>query len=157
MIDNAISEEKYILVAVATGDEEAAWDSLDELAELLDTAGGITIFQVVQNLVRPDKATYIGKGKAEELRESIEIHEADGIICDDELTASQMRNLSEITGAKVIDRTTLILDIFAAHAKTREGKLQVEIAQQQYRYARLRGMGEALSRLGGGIGTRGPG
>ena len=157
MIDNAISEEKYILVAVATGDEEASWDSLDELAELLDTAGGITIFQVVQNLVRPDKATYIGKGKAEELRESIEIHEADGIICDDELTASQMRNLSEITGAKVIDRTTLILDIFAAHAKTREGKLQVEIAQQQYRYARLRGMGEALSRLGGGIGTRGPG
>ena len=157
MIDNAISEEKYILVAVATGDEEAAWDSLDELAELLDTAGGITIFQVVQNLVRPDKATYIGKGKAEELRESIEIHEADGIICDDELTASQMRNLSEITGAKVIDRTTLILDIFAAHAKTREGKMQVEIAQQQYRYARLRGMGEALSRLGGGIGTRGPG
>jgi GTP-binding protein HflX len=157
LIDNAISEEKYILVAVATGDEEAAWDSLDELAELLDTAGGITIFQVVQNLVRPDKATYIGKGKAEELRESIEIHEADGIICDDELTASQMRNLAEITGAKVIDRTTLILDIFAAHAKTREGKLQVEIAQQQYRYARLRGMGEALSRLGGGIGTRGPG
>ena len=157
MTDNAISEEKYILVAVATGDEEAAWDSLDELAELLDTAGGVTLFQVVQNLVRPDKATYIGKGKAEELRESVEIHEADGIICDDELTASQMRNLAEITGAKVIDRTMLILDIFAAHAKTREGKLQVEIAQQKYRYARLRGMGEALSRLGGGIGTRGPG
>lgn len=157
MTDNTVSEEKYILVAVATGDEEAAWDSLDELSELLDTAGGITIFQLVQNLARPDKATYIGKGKAEELRESIEIHEADGIICDDELTASQMRNLAEITGAKVIDRTILILDIFAAHAKTREGKLQVEIAQQKYRYARLRGMGEALSRLGGGIGTRGPG
>ncbi len=156
-IDNNINEEKYILVAVATGDEEAAWDSLDELSELLDTAGGITVFQTVQNLARPDKATYIGKGKAEELRESIEIHEADGLICDDELSASQMRNLSEITGAKVIDRTTLILDIFAAHAKTREGKLQVEIAQQKYRYARLRGMGEALSRLGGGIGTRGPG
>lgn len=157
MTENTIKEEKYILVAVETGDEEEAWDSLDELSELLDTAGGITIFQTVQNLVRPDKATYIGKGKAEELRELIEIHEADGIICDDELTASQMRNLSEITGAKVIDRTTLILDIFAAHAKTREGKLQVEIAQQKYRYARLRGMGEALSRLGGGIGTRGPG
>ena len=149
--------EKYILVAVATGDEEAAWDSLDELADLLDTAGGETIFQVVQNLAHPDKATYVGKGKAEELREMIDIHEADGIICDDELTAPQMRNLSEITGAKVIDRTTLILDIFAAHARTREGKLQVEIAQQKYRYARLRGMGEALSRLGGGIGTRGPG
>lgn len=149
--------EEYILVAVATGDEEAAWDSLDELAELLDTAGGVTVFQSVQNLSHPDRATYIGKGKAEELRELIEIHGADGLICDDELTASQMRNLSEITGAKVIDRTTLILDIFAAHAKTREGKLQVEIAQQKYRYARLRGMGEALSRLGGGIGTRGPG
>ena len=149
--------EKYILVAVATGDEEAAWDSLDELADLLDTAGGTTICQTVQNLAHPDRATYIGKGKAEEIRDMIEIHDADGIICDDELTASQMRNLSEITGAKVIDRTTLILDIFAAHAGTREGKLQVEIAQQKYRYARLRGMGEALSRLGAGIGTRGPG
>ena len=155
--ENTDQIEKYILVAVATGDEEAAWDSLDELSELLDTAGGITVMQVVQNLAHPDKSTYIGKGKAEEIRESLEIHEADGIICDDELTASQMRNLSELTGAKVIDRTTLILDIFAAHARTREGKLQVEIAQQKYRYARLRGMGEALSRLGAGIGTRGPG
>ena len=156
-IENTDNTEKYILVAVATGNEEAAWASLDELADLLDTAGGITVFQTVQNLTHPDKSTYIGKGKAAELRESIEIHEADGIICDDELTASQMRNLSELTGAKVIDRTTLILDIFAAHARTREGKLQVEIAQQKYRYARLRGMGEALSRLGAGIGTRGPG
>lgn len=155
--ENIENTEKYILAAVASGDEEAAWDSLDELADLLDTAGGVTVFQVVQNLAHPDRSTYIGKGKAEELREAIEIHEADGIICDDELTASQMRNLSELTGAKVIDRTTLILDIFAAHARTREGKLQVEIAQQKYRYARLRGMGEALSRLGAGIGTRGPG
>lgn len=157
MTENTEHIESYILVAVATGDEEAAWDSLDELADLLDTAGGTTVFQVVQNLAHPDKSTYIGRGKAEELREAIEAHEADGIICDDELSASQMRNLSELTGAKVIDRTTLILDIFAAHARTREGKLQVEIAQQKYRYARLRGMGEALSRLGGGIGTRGPG
>ena len=157
LTENTDHIEKYILVAVATGDEEAAWDSLDELSDLLDTAGGITVMQTVQNLAHPDKSTYIGKGKAAELHESIEIHEADGIICDDELTASQMRNLSELTGAKVIDRTTLILDIFAAHARTREGKLQVEIAQQKYRYARLRGMGEALSRLGAGIGTRGPG
>ena len=157
LTENTDHIEKYILVAVATGDEEAAWDSLDELSDLLDTAGGITAFQTVQNLAHPDRATYIGKGKAAELRESIEVHDADGIICDDELTASQMRNLSELTGAKVIDRTTLILDIFAAHARTREGKLQVEIAQQKYRYARLRGMGEALSRLGAGIGTRGPG
>ena len=157
LTENTDHIEKYILVAVASGNEEAAWDSLDELADLLDTAGGETVMQTVQNLAHPDKSTYIGKGKAAELRESIEIHEADGIICDDELTASQMRNLSELTGAKVIDRTTLILDIFAAHARTREGKLQVEIAQQKYRYARLRGMGEALSRLGAGIGTRGPG
>lgn len=158
MIENVTDKtEKYILVAVASGDEEAAWDSLDELSDLLDTAGGVTVFETVQNLAHPDRSTYIGKGKAEELREAIEIHEADGLICDDELTASQMRNLSEIVNAKVIDRTTLILDIFAAHAKTREGKLQVEIAQQKYRYARLRGMGEALSRLGAGIGTRGPG
>ena len=157
LTENTEHIEKYILVAVASGNEEAAWDSLDELADLLDTAGGVTVFQTVQNLAHPDRSTYIGKGKAAELRESIEIHEADGIICDDELTASQMRNLSELTGAKVIDRTTLILDIFAAHARTREGKLQVEIAQQKYRYARLRGMGEALSRLGAGIGTRGPG
>ena len=155
--ENTENRERYILVAVASGDEEAAWDSLDELAELLDTAGGETACQVVQNLPHPDKATYIGKGKAEEIREMLELQDASGIICDDELTASQMRNLSELTGAKVIDRTTLILDIFAAHAQTREGKLQVEIAQQKYRYARLRGMGEALSRLGGGIGTRGPG
>ena len=154
---NTEHTERYILAAVASGDEEAAWDSLDELSALLDTAGGVTVMQVVQNLAHPDRATYIGRGKAEELRESLSIHEADGIICDDELTASQMRNLSELTGSKVIDRTTLILDIFAAHARTREGKLQVEIAQQKYRYARLRGMGEALSRLGGGIGTRGPG
>ena len=155
--DTTSANEKYILVAVATGDEEAAWDSLDELADLLDTAGGTVSCQVVQNLDHPDRATYIGKGKALEVREMVSIQEADGIICDDELSASQMRNLSELTDTKVIDRTTLILDIFASHAKTREGRLQVEIAQQKYRYARLRGMGEALSRLGAGIGTRGPG
>lgn len=157
LTDNTVSREKYILAAVATGDEEAAWDSLDELEDLLDTAGGEAICHVVQNLPHPDRASYVGRGKAEELRELAQIHEADGIICDDELSASQMRNLSELTETKIIDRTTLILDIFAAHAKTREGRLQVEIAQQKYRYARLRGMGEALSRLGGGIGTRGPG
>ncbi len=157
LTDNTVSREKYILAAVAAGDEEAAWDSLDELEDLLETAGGEAICHVVQNLPHPDRASYVGRGKAAELRELAQIHEADGIICDDELSASQMRNLSELTDTKIIDRTTLILDIFAAHAKTREGRLQVEIAQQKYRYARLRGMGEALSRLGGGIGTRGPG
>lgn len=156
-IDRIEKSERYILVAVATGDEEAAWASLDELAELLDTAGGETACQVVQNLQHPDRGTYIGKGKALEIKEMLELQEADGIICDDELNPSQLRNLSDLIEAKVIDRTMLILDIFAAHASTREGKTQVEIAQLRYRYSRLRGMGEALSRLGAGIGTRGPG
>ena len=156
-IERIGESERYILVAVATGNEEAAWRSLEELEALLDTAGAESVFMVVQNLDHPDRATYIGKGKAAELKEYIEMHEADGIVCDDELTASQLRNLSDIVEAKVIDRTMLILDIFAAHARTREGRLQVEIAQLKYRYSRLRGMGEALSRLGAGIGTRGPG
>lgn len=157
MEQNIVPEEKYIAVAVATGNEDEAWRSLDELAELADTAGAKVIIKVVQNLEHPNRATYIGKGKAEELREMVKIHEAKGLLCDDELTPSQLRNLSEATDCKVIDRTLLILDIFAAHAGTREGKLQVEIAQQKYRASRLRGWGEALSRLGGGIGTRGPG
>ena len=151
------TSEKYILVAVATGNEEKAWASLDELAELLDTAGGETVCQVVQNLRKPDRSMYVGRGKASEIRDLLEMHDADGIICDDELTPPQLRNLSDFINAKVLDRTMLILDIFASHASTREGKTQVEIAQLKYRYSRLRGMGEALSRLGGGIGTRGPG
>ena len=157
-IDERIEKsERYILVAVATGDEEKAWASLDELAELLDTAGGETACQVVQNLQHPDRGTYIGKGKALEIRDMLDVQEAAGIICDDELSPSQLRNLSDLIDAKVLDRTMLILDIFAAHATTREGKTQVEIAQLRYRYSRLRGMGDALSRLGAGIGTRGPG
>lgn len=149
--------EKYILVAVATGEEEAAWASLEELGELVRTDGAEVSSMVVQNLDHPERATYVGSGKALEIREMLEVQEADGIICDDELTPSQFRNLSEAIGAKVLDRTLLILDIFAAHAKTKEGKIQVEIAQQRYRASRLRGMGEAMSRLGAGIGTRGPG
>jgi len=149
--------EKYILVAVNTGDEEAAWASLEELEDLLKTAGAEGCIHVVQNLDHPDRATYIGKGKALEIREMLRIHEADGVVCDDELSPSQLRNLSGLVDAKVIDRTMLILDIFARHARTREGKTQVEMAQLKYRYTRLRGMGDALSRLGAGIGTRGPG
>lgn len=149
--------EKYILVAVATGEEEAAWASLEELGELVRTDGAEVSSMVVQNLDHPERATYVGSGKALEIREMLEVQEADGIICDDELTPSQFRNLSEAIGAKVLDRTLLILDIFADHAKTKEGKIQVEIAQQRYRASRLRGMGEAMSRLGAGIGTRGPG
>lgn len=150
-------KEKYILVAVSCKDEEAAWSSLEELSELVNTAGAEVVMMVVQNLERFDRATYVGSGKALELKELIEIHEADGIICDDELSPSQFRNLGNIVDAKIIDRTLLILDIFASHAKTREGKIQVEIAQLRHRASRLTGMGEAMSRLGGGIGTRGPG
>ena len=148
-------KEAYILVAVGSG--EAVETSLKELAELLDTAGGEALDTVTQDLPHPDPATYIGSGKAKELRWIMEEEGADGIVCDDELSPAQMKNLSDILEAKVLDRTMLILDIFAAHARTKEGKLQVEMAQLKYRSSRLSGMGKALSRLGGGIGTRGPG
>ena len=150
-----MEEESYILIAI--GSEEETNASLTELSDLLDTAGGITLGMVTQNLPRPDPATYIGKGKACELKTALEETGASGIICDDELTPAQMRNLSDILDAKVLDRTQLILDIFAAHAWTKEGKLQVEMAQLKYRASHLSGMGKVLSRLGGGIGTRGPG
>lgn len=149
--------ETYILVAVATGDEDAARSSLMELAELLATAGGETADFVIQNLPHPDPATYLGSGKAAELKDTLTLLSAEGVICDDELSPAQLKNLSDILEAKVLDRTMLILDIFAAHARTREGKLQVEMAQLKYRASHLSGMGKALSRLGGGIGTRGPG
>ena len=157
MLDNLRSNEKesYILVGVTSGGEDNP--SLDELEALLETAGGEAVFKVTQHLDKPDPATYVGKGKAEELRSLIEIHEATGILCDDELTPAQIRNLSDTVNAKVIDRTVLILDIFAAHAATNEGKIQVEMAQQKYRLSHLQGLGKSLSRLGGGIGTRGPG
>lgn len=157
MLDNLRSNEKesYILVGVTSGGEDNP--SLDELEALLETAGGEAVFKVTQHLAQPDPATYVGKGKAEELRSLIEIHEATGILCDDELTPAQIRNLSDTVNAKVIDRTVLILDIFAAHAATNEGKIQVEMAQQKYRLSHLQGLGKSLSRLGGGIGTRGPG
>ncbi len=150
-----LEEESYILVAI--GSEEETSSSLNELADLLDTAGGIAVGEVTQNLPNPDPATYIGRGKAEEVRLWLEESGATGIVCDDELTPAQMRNLTEILDRKVLDRTILILDIFAAHARTKEGKLQVEMAQLKYRSSRLSGMGKVLSRLGGGIGTRGPG
>ncbi len=157
MLDNLRSNEKesYILVGVTSGGEDNP--SLDELEALLETAGGEAVFKVTQHLDKPDPATYVGKGKAEELRLLIEIHEATGILCDDELTPAQIRNLSDTVNAKVIDRTVLILDIFAAHAATNEGKIQVEMAQLKYRLSHLQGLGKSLSRLGGGIGTRGPG
>ena len=157
MQEQNLEKDKYILVAVSTDNEEEAWESLEELEALLETADGEATSHVVQNLEHPNRAMYVGTGKAEELKTMIAQQDAAGIICDDELTPSQFRNLSEAIDARVIDRTMLILDIFARHAKTKEGKIQVEIAQQKYRLSRLRGMGEAMSRLGGGIGTRGPG
>jgi GTP-binding protein HflX len=132
-------------------------ESLLELKALAHTAGADVVATVVQSRSRPDSATYIGRGKLSEINELIDIHGAQLVIFDDELTPAQLRNLEDILEVKVIDRTQLILDIFAQRARTKEAQLQVELAQQQYLLPRLAGRGTALSRLGGGIGTRGPG
>ncbi|WP_440284850.1 GTPase HflX [Eshraghiella crossota] len=157
MIDNRETEERVILVAVRKSDRENTEQSLDELCELASTAGAVTVARVIQNLDNFNPATYIGKGKIDEIKELIIEYDATGIICDDELSPAQMNNLSDALEIKVMDRTLLILDIFAARANTNEGKIQVELAQLRYRSSRLSGLGNALSRLGGGIGTRGPG
>lgn len=157
MIDNREAEERVILVAVRKSDRENTEQSLDELCELTSTAGAVTVARVIQNLDNFNPATYIGKGKIDEIKELIIEYDATGIICDDELSPAQMNNLSDALEIKVMDRTLLILDIFAARANTNEGKIQVELAQLRYRSSRLSGLGNALSRLGGGIGTRGPG
>ncbi len=157
MIATSEKNEKVILVAVNTGDGELTARSLDELEELCDTAGAQTVGKVIQNLEHFDKATYVGKGKVDEIRELIFVTGATGIVCDDELAPAQMANLSDALDVKVMDRTMIILDIFAARASTSEGKIQVELAQLRYRSSRLIGMRSSLSRLGGGIGTRGPG
>lgn len=157
MIDNREAEERVILVAVRKSDRENTEQSLDELCELASTAGAVTVARVIQNLYNFNPATYIGKGKIDEIKELIIEYDATGIICDDELSPAQMNNLSDALEIKIMDRTLLILDIFAARANTNEGKIQVELAQLRYRSSRLSGLGNALSRLGGGIGTRGPG
>lgn len=157
MIDNREAEERVILVAVRKSDRENTEQSLDELCELASTAGAVTVARVIQNLDNFNPTTYIGKGKIDEIKELIIEYDATGIICDDELSPAQMNNLSDALEIKVMDRTLLILDIFAARANTNEGKIQVELAQLRYRSSRLSGLGNALSRLGGGIGTRGPG
>ena len=149
--------EKYVLFVVSKGDEEGAERSLMELEALLETAGGEAVGTMIQNLDKPDNVTYLGRGKVDELKIIMDSLEADGVLCDDSLSPSQHRNLADRLDCKVVDRTMLILDIFAGRATTREGKLQVEMAQQKYRASRLTGKGTALSRLGGGIGTRGPG
>ena len=148
-----IVEEAEKVMLISTDSEE----SLDELASLAETAGAMVITRVIQNRQKPDSATYIGSGKAEELALVCQAMEIELAILDDELTGAQQKNLENILGVRVIDRTALILDIFAQRAQSAEGKLQVELAQMKYRLPRLQGMGTVLSRLGGGIGTRGPG
>ncbi|MCH5252425.1 MAG: GTPase HflX [Lachnospiraceae bacterium] len=157
LLDTSEEKEKVILVAVDTDDGTDVEYSLDELQELSETAGAEAVGRLIQKREAIHPGTYIGKGKMEELLSLIQWERADAIVCDDELSPAQITNLQEELQVKVIDRTVMILDIFAAHAKTSEGKLQVELAQLRYRASRLVGLGKSLSRLGGGIGTRGPG
>ena len=157
MYDMERIEETVILVGIDTGDGDAAERSLDELEELAKTAGAKVAGRLIQAREAAHPATYLGRGKLLELKELIWETDADGIICDDELTSAQLGNLEAELSCKVIDRTLLILDIFAARAASGEGKIQVELAQLRYRASRLTGLGRSLSRLGGGIGTRGPG
>ncbi|MBR6231409.1 MAG: GTPase HflX [Lachnospiraceae bacterium] len=149
--------ERVILVAVSLNDPDETARSLSELKDLADTAGAFVAATVIQARESVHPGTYIGKGKIEEVKQMLCLYEADSIICDDELSPAQLGNLQEALGCKVCDRTLLILDIFAARAHTREGKIQVELAQLRYRSSRLVGLRSSLSRLGGGIGTRGPG
>lgn len=151
------AKERVILVGVSTCEEDDTAASLDELEELVKTAGAVTLDKIIQNREQIHPGTYLGKGKLEEVRWRIFETEATGIVCDDELSPAQLRNLEEALDTKVMDRTMVILDIFARHATTREGKIQVELAQLKYRAVRLVGLRNSLSRLGGGIGTRGPG
>lgn len=155
--ETAEKKERVILVAVATSDNDDTVQSLDELEELVKTAGAETVAKVIQNRERIHPGTYIGKGKIEEIKGLIYSMDVDTVICDDELSPAQNYNLEEALDVKVIDRTVLILDIFAKRASTSEGKLQVELAQLRYRASHLVGGRSGLSRLGGGIGTRGPG
>ncbi len=156
MYENKKQKERAVLAGVNTGAFDAE-TSIDELAELADTAGAEVLAKFIQNRESPDNAAYLGEGKLREIRDFCRQQEADLLILDDELSGIQLRNIEEITGVHAIDRTTLILDIFAGRARSREGRIQVELAQQKYRLPRLIGLGKQLSRLGGGIGTRGPG
>ena len=155
--ENKQVTEEVILVGVALGETSVTDESLDELEELAKTAGAVTVGRLIQNREMIHPGTYLGKGKLEELAFLISETHATGIICDDELSPAQMANMEDVLDIKVMDRTLLILDIFAQRATTREGKIQVELAQLRYRATRLVGMRNSLSRLGGGIGTRGPG
>ena len=157
MIETREKTEKFVLVGVQTAEGDDTADSLAELAELIKTAGGECVATVIQNREAVHSGTYIGKGKVEEVKEIVAQTGATGVVCDDELSPAQYKNLEDLLDCKVCDRTMVILDIFAAHATTNEGKIQVELAQLRYRLMRLSGKGTSMSRLGGGIGTRGPG
>ncbi len=157
MIEIREEVERLILIGVSVSDNDDTVNSLEELKELVNTAGAQTVGMVIQNRESVHPATYIGKGKIDEVRELIMETEATGVICDDELSPAQLKNLEDALQTKVLDRTILILDIFASRASTKEGKIQVELAQLRYRSTRLVGLHNSLSRLGGGIGTRGPG
>ena len=157
MIEIKNETEKVILVGVSLSDQDDTKESLEELKDLVSTAGAETVGMVIQNREQQHPGTYVGKGKIEELKSMIWELRATGIVCDDELSPAQMKNLQDELDVKVMDRTFIILDIFAARASTSEGKIQVELAQLKYQQTRLAGFGKAMSRLGGGIGTRGPG
>ena len=154
--ENIERPERALLVSVDTGAFDAQ-ASIDELEELAHTAGAEVLAKMVQKRDTPDAATFIGSGRIVEIKTFCRDHEADLLVFDSELTPSQQRNIEKLTDVRVIDRTMLILDIFAARARSSEGKLQVELAQLKYALPRLGGKGTELSRLGGGIGTRGPG
>ena len=157
MINLEEEKEKVILVAVARPEDGDVTASLKELESLVETDGAICCGSIVQNREDVHPGTYVGKGKIEEIRQLAEYYGANGIVCDDELSPAQLRNLSDVLALKILDRTQIILDIFATRAVTSEGKLQVELAQLKYRQARLVGLGKSLSRQGGGIGSKGPG
>ena len=150
-------EERVVLVGVSEQDGDDADDSLSELAELVKTAGATVVGTLIQRREKIHPGTYVGTGKVAEIAELVESTGATGIVCDDELSPAQQKNLELYLDTKVMDRTLVILDIFASRATTSEGKIQVELAQLKYRLSRLSGLGKSMSRLGGGIGTRGPG
>ena len=150
-------EERVVLVGVSERDGDDAEDSLVELAELVKTAGATVVGTLIQRRESIHPGMYVGTGKVQEIAELVEQTGATGIVCDDELSPAQLKNLERMLDTKVMDRTLIILDIFAARATTSEGKIQVELAQLKYRLSRLSGLGRSMSRLGGGIGTRGPG
>ena len=157
LIEIGEQQERVILFAASTNDSDDTEESVEELKELVKTVGAETVGTVIQNRENIHPGTYLGKGKIQELKEMVWESGATGVVCDDELSPAQLKNLEDALDTKVMDRTMIILDIFAARAKTREGKIQVELAQLRYRAVRLVGLRNSLSRLGGGIGTRGPG